>query len=215
MPSYLMDYLVEEVLEHRPGPIRDFLLRTAVLDRLTGSLCDTLTDRTDGSDLLTSLERANLFLVPLDDRREWYRYHHLFADVLRARLLAERPELLPLLHQRASGWYERHDLAHEAVKHALAAGDFDRAARLVELAVPAIRRDRHVHAVGLWQSRRGRAQTHRCVTRPGCATGRLGPPLGARRRAQRLTGNHRRMPRSGGPSTRRYPWHHRTRPTRS
>ncbi len=147
---YLMDYLVEEVLEHRPGPIRDFLLRTAVLDRLTGSLCDTLTDRTDGSTLLASLERANLFLVPLDDRREWYRYHHLFADVLRARLRAEQPELLPLLHQRASGWYERHDLTHEAVKHALAAGDFDRAARLVELAVPAIRRDRHDAVLAAW-----------------------------------------------------------------
>jgi LuxR family maltose regulon positive regulatory protein len=147
---YLMDYLVEEVLEHRPGPIRDFLLRTAVLDRLTGSLCDTLTDRTDGSDLLTTLERANLFLVPLDDRREWYRYHHLFADVLRARLRAEQPELLPLLHQRASGWYERHDLTHDAVKHALAAADFDRAAHLVELAVPAIRRDRHDAVLAGW-----------------------------------------------------------------
>ena len=83
---------------------------SAVLDRLTGPLCDAVTGRDDGSHMLTTLERANLFLVPLDDRREWYRYHHLFADVLRARLLAEQPDLVPLLHQRASRWYERHDL---------------------------------------------------------------------------------------------------------
>ena len=89
-----------------------------------------------------ALDRANLFLVALDDRREWYRYHHLFADVLRARLLAEQPELVPLLHQRASRWYERHDLAQDAVPHALAARDFDRAAHLMELAVPMVRRNR-------------------------------------------------------------------------
>ena len=88
------------------------------------------------------MERANLFLVPLDDRREWYRYHHLFADVLRAHLLAEQPDLVPLLHQRASQWYERHDLTEEAVRHALAAQDFNRAAYLMELAAPAIRRHR-------------------------------------------------------------------------
>ena len=80
--------------------------------------------------------------MPLDDRREWYRYHHLFADVLRAHLLAEQPDLVPLLHQRASLWYERHDLTEEAVRHALAARDFDRAAYLMELAAPAIRRHR-------------------------------------------------------------------------
>ena len=139
---YIVDYLVEEVLAHQPDPVRDFLSRTAVLDRLTGPLCDAVTGRDDGSGMLVALERANLFVVPLDDRREWYRYHHLFADVLRARLLAEQQDLVPLLHQRASQWYERHDLAEEAVKHALAARDVDRAAYLMELAVPAIRRDR-------------------------------------------------------------------------
>jgi LuxR family maltose regulon positive regulatory protein len=92
--------------------------------------------------MLTALERANLFLVPLDDRRQWFRYHHLFADVLRARLLAERPDLLPLLHQRASQWCEQHDLVEESVRHALSARDVDRAVRLMELAVPGIRRDR-------------------------------------------------------------------------
>ena len=139
---YIVDYLVEEVLAHQPEPVREFLLHTAVLDRLTGPLCDALTGRDDGSRMLTTLERANLFLVPLDDQRQWYRYHHLFADVLRARLLAEQPDLVPLLHQRASGWYEAHDSAEEAVSHALAARDFDRAANLMELAAPAIRRHR-------------------------------------------------------------------------
>ena len=103
---YIVDYLVEEVLAHQPDPVREFLLHTAVLDRLSGPLCDAVTGRDDGGGMLTALERANLFLVPLDDRREWYRYHHLFADVLRARLLSEQPEQVPLLHQRASRWYE-------------------------------------------------------------------------------------------------------------
>ncbi|WP_246527220.1 LuxR C-terminal-related transcriptional regulator [Pseudarthrobacter albicanus] len=139
---YIVDYLVEEVLQHQPGPVREFLSRSAVLDRLTGPLCDAVTGRDDGSDMLMALERANLFIVPMDDRREWYRYHHLFADVLRARLLSEQPEQIPLLHQRASGWYECHDLTGDAVRHALAARDFDRAAYLMELAAPSIRRNR-------------------------------------------------------------------------
>lgn len=139
---YIVDYLVEEVLQHRPEPVREFLLHSSVLDRLTGPLCDAVTGRDDGSDMLMALERANLFLVPLDDRREWYRYHHLFADVLRARLLGGQPDLIPVLHRRASRWYESHGSAEDAVKHALAAGDFDRAAHLMELAVPAIRRTR-------------------------------------------------------------------------
>ncbi|TCO45933.1 LuxR C-terminal-related transcriptional regulator [Actinocrispum wychmicini] len=139
---YIVDYLLEEVLRHQPNHVRDFLLRSAVLDRLTGPLCDAVTGRDDGRVMLVSLERANLLIVPMDDRREWYRYHHLFADVLRVRMLAEQPDLVPLLHQRASQWYERHDLAEDAVRHALAARDFDRATYLMELAVPTIRRHR-------------------------------------------------------------------------
>ena len=139
---YVVDYLVEEVLAHQPEQVRDFLLQTAVLDRLTGPLCDALTLRNDGAATLEGLERANLFLVRLDDQRHWYRYHHLFADVLRARLLAEQADLVPLLHQRASAWYADHDHAEEAVSHALQARDFDRAAYLMELAVPSIRRHR-------------------------------------------------------------------------
>ncbi|WP_242448125.1 LuxR C-terminal-related transcriptional regulator [Cellulomonas sp. WB94] len=122
--------------------MREFLLRSALLDRLTGSLCDAVVGRDDSTQLLVTLERANLFLVALDDQRRWYRYHHLFADVLRVRMLAEQPDLVPLLHQRASRWYESHDSAEEAIRHALAAQDTDRAVHLMELAVPAIRRDR-------------------------------------------------------------------------
>lgn len=139
---YIVDYLVEEVLLHQPDPVRGFLSHSAILDRLTGPLCDAVTGRDDGSHMLMTLERANLFIVALDDWREWYRYHHLFADVLRARLLSEEPEQVPLLHQRASRWYECHGLVEDAVRHALAALDFDRAAHLMELAVPTIRRNR-------------------------------------------------------------------------
>ncbi|KQY44555.1 LuxR C-terminal-related transcriptional regulator [Cellulomonas sp. Root137] len=139
---YLVDYLVEEVLAHQPAAVRDFLLRTAVLDRLTGALCDAVVGGDDGTRLLMTLERENLFLVALDDRREWFRYHHLFADVLRVRMLAEQPDLVPELHRRASLWYEANGSADEAVRHALAARDIDRAVHLMELAVPDIRRHR-------------------------------------------------------------------------
>ncbi len=121
---YLVDYLVEEVLAQQDDRVREFLLRSAVLDRLTGPLCDAVVGIEDGREMLTTLERANLFLVPLDDQRQWFRYHHLFADVLRARLLAEQPDLVPVLHQRASLWYEAHDVADEAIRHALAGQRF-------------------------------------------------------------------------------------------
>ena len=139
---YIVDYLVEEVLAHQPDPVRGFLLQSAVLDHMTGPLCDAVTGRDDGGRTLQALDRENLFVVPLDDRRESYRYHHLFAEVLRARLLSEQPEQVPLLHQRASRWYEDHGLTPGAVRHAFAAHDADRAAHLMELALPSIRRDR-------------------------------------------------------------------------
>jgi LuxR family maltose regulon positive regulatory protein len=135
---YIGDYLVEEVLQRQPAPVRTFLLQTAILDRLCGPLCDAVTQQTDGSGLLALLERANLFVVPLDDKREWYRYHHLFADVLQVRLLKEQPNLLPTLHQRASAWYDQHDLPADAIRHALAAKDFVSAAGLIERAWPAM-----------------------------------------------------------------------------
>jgi LuxR family maltose regulon positive regulatory protein len=139
---FVLDYLVDEVLQHQPPHVREFLLHTAVLDRLAGPLCDAVTGRTDSAVMLESLDRGNLFVVALDERREWSRYHHLFADMLRARLRSEEPDLVPVLHRRASDWYERHDLAEDAVRHALAARDFDHAAHLIELALPAMRRHR-------------------------------------------------------------------------
>ncbi len=139
---FVLDYLVDEVLAHQPDQVREFLLHTAVLDRLTGPLCDAVTGRADGCAMLENLERANLFVVALDEHQAWFRYHHLFADVLRARLLSEEPDLVPVLHRRASDWYEHHDLVEDAVSHALASRDFERAAHLMELALPALRRNR-------------------------------------------------------------------------
>ena len=130
---YVVDYLVEEVLDRQPADVRRFLLETAILDRLTGGLCDALTGRHDSAALLDALERANLFLVPLDDTRRWYRYHQLFADVLRAHL-AQEGEDVAALHARASTWFETQGELEDAVRHALEAEDPERAARLVEVA---------------------------------------------------------------------------------
>ncbi len=139
---YIVDYLVEEVLQRQPERIRSFLLQTSILDRLSGPLCDAVTDQEEGNARLEALERGNFFVVPLDDKRHWYRYHHLFAEVLYAHLMAEQPDQVSTLHRRASAWYEHNGSAAEAIRHALAAEDFERAADLVELAVPAMRRSR-------------------------------------------------------------------------
>jgi LuxR family maltose regulon positive regulatory protein len=139
---YIVDYLVEEVLERQPPPVRHFLLQTAILDRLNGSLCEAVTGQPDGKARLEALERGNFFIVPLDDKRQWYRYHHLFAEVLLAHLKAEQPAQVATLHRRASAWYEHNGAAAEAIHHALAAKDYERAADLVELAIPAMRRSR-------------------------------------------------------------------------
>ena len=131
---YVVDYLVEEVLRRQPPHIRSFLLQTSILDRLSGPLCDAVTGREDSRELLASLERANLFVVPLDDKRRWCRYHQLFADALRVHVAEEQPDQIPILHRRASEWCERNGQPSAAVHHALAAEDFGRAAGLVELA---------------------------------------------------------------------------------
>jgi LuxR family transcriptional regulator, maltose regulon positive regulatory protein len=129
---YVLDYLAEEVLDGQPNPLRSFLLETSVLERLTGPLCDAVTGRRDSQQLLEQVERANLFLVPLDEVRGWWRYHHLFGDLLRARLHQQRPERVPELHQAAAAWSEAHGLVDDAIRHALAAGDAVWAARLIE-----------------------------------------------------------------------------------
>jgi len=135
---YIVDYLVEEVLQCQPNHVSSFLLQTSILDRLGGSLCDVVTGQKDGKRLLDTLERDNLFVVPLDDTRHWYRYHHLFADVLQVRLMEQYPERISILHQRASKWYEHNSQPSEAIRHALAGEDFERAADLAELAWPAM-----------------------------------------------------------------------------
>ncbi|HWI65398.1 MAG TPA: LuxR C-terminal-related transcriptional regulator [Symbiobacteriaceae bacterium] len=126
---FVLDYLTDEVLQRQPPERVRFLLKTAVLDRLCGPLCDAVTGEEDGQAFLEQLDQQNLFLVPLDDRRCWYRYHHLFRDVLRARLA---PDRAPDLQIRAAGWFERMGLVTEAIPYALAAGDAERAARLIE-----------------------------------------------------------------------------------
>jgi LuxR family maltose regulon positive regulatory protein len=139
---YIVDYLTEEVLGSQSDRIRSFLLSTSILDRLSGPLCDAVTGQEGGNARLEALERGNFFVVPLDDKRRWYRYHHLFADVLYAYLMTEQPDRVPVLHRRASEWYEHNGSVADAIRHALAAEDFGRAADLVELAVPEMRRSR-------------------------------------------------------------------------
>jgi LuxR family maltose regulon positive regulatory protein len=135
---FVLDYLADEVLDGQPGEVRAFLLETSVLERLSGELCDAVTGRAGSQAMLQDIERAGLFLVPLDDVRGWWRYHHLFADLLRARLEAEQPGRVQALHRAAAAWCGEHDLADDAVRHALAAGDAAWAARLVERHVEAL-----------------------------------------------------------------------------
>ena len=161
---YVLDYLTDEVLEGQTGQVREFLLETSVLDRLSGGLCDAVTGRTGGQAMLEQLERAGLFLVPLDEVRGWWRYHHLFADLLRARLLEQQPGPVAALHQNAAAWCEEHGLADEAVRHALAAGDTTWAALLIE---------RHFDET-FWPGERATVQRWPCGApgRPGRLDGR-------------------------------------------
>jgi LuxR family maltose regulon positive regulatory protein len=128
---YVLDYLMEEVLDQQSASVQTFLLQTAILDRLTGPLCDTLTGQDDGQQTLEMLERGNLFIVPLDSERHWYRYHRLFADLLRQRLRLTHPEKLPLLHRGAGDWFRHQGYHREAIKYSLAAGDYQGAAESI------------------------------------------------------------------------------------
>ena len=134
---FVLDYLVDEVLRRQPELIRSFLLQTAILDRFCAPLCNAVTMREDGQEMLDGLERGNLFLIPLDDQRLWYRYHHLFADALQVFWREAQAGETVGLHQRASAWYEGNGLRSEAIRHALIAKDFESAAGLIELAWPA------------------------------------------------------------------------------
>ena len=147
---YIVDYLAEEVLQRLPGDLRSFLLRTSILTRFNGALCDAVTQQPGGRAALESLDRQNLFVVPLDDSRRWYRYHHLFADVLRARLLDEEPDAVSGLHLRASEWHESSGDLAEAVHHAVAGQQWLRAADLIQRAVPELRRERREATLRHW-----------------------------------------------------------------
>lgn len=129
--KYVLDYLIEEVLQRQSAEIQAFLLQTSILERLTGDLCDELLARNDSQEILEDLEKANLFLIPLDDKRVWYRYHKLFRDLLNHRLSLAQADRLPDLHLKASAWLERQGWPGQAIEHALSAGDHSLAAGLI------------------------------------------------------------------------------------
>ena len=147
---FVLDYLVEEVLEKQSECVQSFLMRTSILDRLTGSLCDALTDQEDGQATLEFLENHNLFIIPMDGERRWYRYHHLFIDLLHQRLCQTHPDDIPTLHHRASQWYEQAGCADKAIEHALRSEDFERAASLIEEHIDAIWQRGEHNKLRLW-----------------------------------------------------------------
>ncbi|NTV36183.1 MAG: helix-turn-helix transcriptional regulator, partial [Anaerolineaceae bacterium] len=146
---FVFDYLAGEVLERLSEHVRTFLLQTSTLDSLCAPLCNAVTEREDGKEMLDFLEHNNLFLIPLDDQRQWYRYHHLFADVLQAHFKEALPDQAACLHLRASKWYEQNGLPSDAIRHALAAKDFEYAASLIELAWPAEMEESFLFAIWL------------------------------------------------------------------
>lgn len=157
---HVMDYLVEEVLQRQPGDVQQFLARTSILDRLCADLCDMLTGAlpaylpqsptSPAQAMLERIMRANLFLIPLDDDRQWYRYHHLFADVLRRRL---EPAVARELHSRAGDWFDAHGFADEAIHHTIQAQAWERAAARVEAAALTIVQQGQVSTVQSWLDR--------------------------------------------------------------
>jgi LuxR family transcriptional regulator, maltose regulon positive regulatory protein len=149
---HILDYLTDEVLEQQAQEVRTFLLQTSLLERLSGPLCDALTGRDDSSRILAHLEAANLFVIPLDEERRWYRYHHLFSELLRSQLTRSQPELIPELHRRASRWYEQNGDIQAAVEHALQDPDLTQAAHLVEAhAIPRLYRGEVAMVVGWFE----------------------------------------------------------------
>jgi LuxR family maltose regulon positive regulatory protein len=149
---FILDYLVDEVLSCQPEDVQSFLLDTSILERFTGSLCDSLTGRNDGQERLKQLEQANLFIIPLDDERRWYRYHSLFADLLRSRLQELKPGQLPVLHRRACDWLEGENFLPEAIHHAVVMDDFERAAQLIEKAAEMQRQRGEIATLTRWMN---------------------------------------------------------------
>ncbi|WP_428242396.1 LuxR C-terminal-related transcriptional regulator [Gynuella sp.] len=146
---FVIDYLVEEVLQQQSASLRSFLLQTSILERLSGDLCDAVTGQSNGRSVLRSLEQLNLFVIPLDDERHWYRYHHLFAEALQARLQVEY-ESSASQHLRASVWFEQQGDFEDAIYHALKALDYERVASLVECCWPTLRLTASEHVFSCW-----------------------------------------------------------------
>lgn len=149
---FILDYLVDEVLGCQPEEVQSFLLETSILERLTGSLCNSITGKHDGQRMLEQLEQDNLFIVPLDNERHWYRYHRLFADLLRSRLQESQPDQVHVLHLRACEWFERQGLLPEAVNHALTVADFERAAQLIERTAETQRQRGEIATLAGWMN---------------------------------------------------------------
>lgn len=170
---HILGYLADEVLSRQPKDTLDFLLRTSILDRLCGSLCDAVTGASNGQVILERLEQANLFITSLDYQGEWYRYHHLFAEVLRAHLQRNKPDRVRDLHRTASAWFEQNRMLSEAVNHALAAKDFHQASLLIEQVSRAMWQRGEVNSLQNWLAalppglRRARPQL--CVAQAWCA----------------------------------------------
>jgi LuxR family maltose regulon positive regulatory protein len=162
---FILDYLLEEVLQRQPASIQNFLLKSSILDRLSGPLCNYVLEREraaataeslpsgDSRDILEHLDHANLFIVPLDDRREWYRYHRLFSDLLRKRLRHLNPALPPALHRRASDWYESNGFTYQAIEHALEGEALERAANLIQETAERVLRRGELATLKNWISR--------------------------------------------------------------
>jgi LuxR family transcriptional regulator, maltose regulon positive regulatory protein len=152
---YVMDYLVEEVLRLQPREMSEFLMQTSILDHMCGSLCESVIEADPekpvyGQAMLETLEKLNLFVIPLDDERRWYRYHHLFADVLKKRLEQNYPDSLPRLHEHASRWFEQNGLVPEAIHHSLTGGDHERAIQLIEQNGPLLLMSAELNALSGW-----------------------------------------------------------------
>ncbi|NIW45813.1 MAG: LuxR family transcriptional regulator, partial [Gammaproteobacteria bacterium] len=163
----VLDFLIEEVLGQQPENIQNFLLQTSVLDRMTGSLCDALTGQENGQETLEMLDHANLFVFPMDEERRWYRYHHLFADLLRQRLHQIQPEYFPILQIKAGEWFKNQGFNREAIKHLLIGKEYQSAAELIRsVAIEIIQQGEHTTVGGWINSLPGefvKAQPYLCV----------------------------------------------------
>ncbi len=147
---YIIDYLVDEVLALQSEETHSFLIQTSVLGRFNASICDAVLEISNSREIIQQLEEANLFVVPLDEEHNWYRYHHLFADVLRQRMREKLPDLIPTLHRRASRWLEENEQFSDAINHALKGDDFDRAGKMIERISPEMMMRNDYDQLGKW-----------------------------------------------------------------